>query len=442
MMSETGPGRGTWAAAAVAVLAFVACQEELPTAEDPDLVPLEVTTVEVRLPFSEFASGARVFGGYGRTSELGKGFIASQFGGELEAATLVRFGRYPASAQVLDTTGTTRPDSALSFLSGRIVVRMDTLASVLSGPVEVTAHALTEPWDGTTTSWQNAVDSVGVTVPWSVPGGGALELIGSGTWDPATGDSVSIMVDSARLATWEDSTDFSRGVRLSTTDPGTRLEVESSLLWLETLPSINPDTLIYLVAGAQAFSFIYDPLPEPPTDELRVGGAPAWRSILDLALPEELTGPPELCARVTCPIPLSEEEISFAGLRLTTRAAPVAFAPSDTLSMDMRMVLAPDLLPKSPLGPTVVGFAGEILAPELFGAEAGSILEVPITSLVRDLVRGESISGDPVTNSIALLSLFEPLSLEFVTFEGEGSLTEPELRLILTFSNGIGGSGG
>ncbi|NNF26854.1 MAG: hypothetical protein HKN73_06535 [Gemmatimonadetes bacterium] len=416
-----------------------ACQQELPTAQDPNLLPIDVTTVEARLSFSEFAEAARIFGGYGRASELGSAVIANQFGGELDAATLLRFSGYPSVAQVLDTTGTTRPDSSLTFLSGRIVLRLDTLESVHSGPVEFTAHALSEEWDGLTATWESAIDSAGVTVPWSAPGGGALTPIATATWDPAQGDSVDIVVDSAQVAAWADTTDQSRGVRISTTDPGVRMKVNSALFWLETLPSINPDTLIEVLATNRAFTFIYDPRPPVDSTELRVGGAPAWRSILDLAIPSALNGPVDLCAEVSCPVALTPEVISFAALRLTTRTPPASFAPSDTLSLDLRSVLAPDLLPKSPLGPTQVGLVGELLEPELFGSEAGTVIEIPVTGLIRDIVRGETLDGNPVSSSVALLSLFEPLSLQFLSFDGAGAPAEPVLRIILTFSNGIGG---
>lgn len=425
--------------ALVGAVTFVACQQDLPTASDPDLIPVEVTTVEVRLPFSDFAEALRVFGGYGRASELGSGFVANAYEGSLNAATLARFGRYPVSAQVVDTTGTTQTDSSLTFLSGRLVVRMDTLSSVLGGPVEVTAHALTEPWDGGTATWAAAIDSVNGTTLWSEPGGGVVEPVGSAVWDPSAGDSIAIMIDSARVAAWGDSASRGRGVRLSTPDPGVRLQVRSAFLWIDARPSVNPDTLIQVLANRDDFTFIYDPVPAPTPDVAWVGGAPAWRSVLDLAIPEQLTGPPSLCAQVTCPIALTEDVLSFAALRLTTRPPPAGFAPSDTLSMDLRMVLAPDLLPKSPLGATASGIAGEILDPDLFGSEAGSVVEIPVTGLIRDMIRGETLAGDSVTSSLALLSLFEPLSLQFFAFEGVGSAAEPELRMILTFSDGIGG---
>lgn len=427
---------------------LAACQEVLPTAESDDLVRAGVA-IEVTLPATDFVDRVRVYGGYGRTSELGGGFIAHRFGAGigpdgtddpgLEAATLLRFGRYPAVVTVPDTAGTSRPDSSLTFLSGRIIARFDTIGSVRAGPVAVQAHALTEPWDAVSASWDHAVDTLLKTVPWSSPGGGAVEYLGEAVWDPAEGDSLVIPIDSARVAAWADSTDTSRGVRLTTRVPGVRLQLRSSLMWLETLPSLNPDTLIQVLAGTESTTFIYSPLPTPPRDGMRVGGAPAWRSVLDLDVPGTLNGPPALCAALQCPVAITEDHVSYAALRLTTHAERAAFAPSDTISMDLRMVTVPEILPKSPLGPSLAGLAGVVLAPEWFAPPAGEVVEVPVTTLVRDLLRGETLDGDPVTGTVALLSAFEPLSIEYVSFRGLGAgagTGAPELRLILNFARG------
>jgi len=437
-------GRGLLLPPLAALLA--ACQEVLPTAEGEDLVRAGVA-IEVTLPASDFIDRARVYGGYGRASELGGGFIAHRFGAGigpdgtddpgLEAATLLRFGRYPAVVTVPDTAGTSRPDSSLTFLSGRIVARFDTIGSVRPGPVAVQAHALTEPWDAVSANWDHAVDTLLHTVPWSSPGGGAVEYLGEAVWDPAEGDSLVIAIDSARVAAWADTTDLSRGVRLTTDVPGVRLQIRSSLMWLETLPSLNPDTLIQVLAGTENTTFIYNPLPTPPRDGLRVGGAPAWRSILDLDVPATLNGPPALCAALQCPVAITENHVSYAALRLTTLADRAAFAPSDTGSMDLRMVTVPALLPNSPLGPSLAGLAGIVLSPESFAPPAGEVVEVPVTTLVRDLLRGETIDGGPVTGTVALLSTFEPLSIEYVSFRGlDGAAGAPGLRLILNFARG------
>lgn len=445
-----GPDRASWrgGVALFAALLLAGCQESLPTAATDDLVRGGVA-VEVILPFEDFGTRTRVYGGYGRASELGGGFVAHAFGsgtggvqeeGGLEAVTLLRFGRYPEFVSVSDTAGTTRPDSSLTFLSGRIAARFDTLSSVLPGPVEVTARAITEPWDGVSANWEYAIDTLRHHVLWSQPGGGVLEEIGSAVWDPATdGDSLHITVDSARVASWADTLNLARGVHLSTDHPGVRLQMRSALLWLETLPSINPDTLVDVLADTEATSFIYDPIPRIPDGSLRVGGAPAWRTVIDLDIPGTLNGPPDLCEALGCPLEITETHVSYAALQLTTHAESPAFAPSDTLTIDLRMVMVPDILPKSPLGPGTTGITGVALAPQLFRPPAGQIVEVPMTTVVRDLLRGETSDGDPVSSTVALLSTFEPLSIEYVSFEDAVGPGAPRLRLILNFSQGSGG---
>ncbi|MDE2875322.1 MAG: hypothetical protein OXU69_13190 [Gemmatimonadota bacterium] len=420
------------------------CSEALPTVQRGDLVRSGFAT-EVILEYGEFASGARVYGGYGRPSDLGAGFVAHDFGSRggggdgaqvgLEASSLLRFGRYPRSAQVLDTTGANVPDTVLTFLDGQLVMRFDTLSSVHNDrPVEIVAHALTEPWDGTTATWEYAIDSVGHRERWSVPGGGAVEEIGSATWDPETGDSIRIRVDSAWIAAWADTTDYSRGIRVSTSTPDVRLRVIAGVLRIDTRPSVNPDTIVKVPSSTENRTFIYAPVPRPPLKTLRVGGVPAWRTVMDLDVPSVLNGPDELCDVVGCPIEITADHVSYAALRFTTRPGVRSFAPSDTLPLDLRSVLAPDFLPKSPLGPSRSGPFGTLVPGEWFHPPAGEIVELAVTGLVRDLLRGETVDGDPVSNTIAVLSALEPLSVEYVSFDGPTSPAAPTLRIVLNFS--------
>ena len=100
------------------------------------------------------------------------------------------------------------------------------------------------------------------------------------------------------------------------------------------------------------------------------------------------------------------------------------------------MVMVPDILPKSPLGPGTTGIAGVVLGPELFVPPAGRVVEVPMTTVVRDLLRGETDDGDPVSSTVALLSTFEPLSIEYASFADAVGPGAPRLRLILNFGAG------
>ena len=428
---------------AALMLMPVACTDEIPTAARDELVQPGLA-VEVTLPFEDFLTSTVVYGGYGRASQLGGGFIAHEFGPGpdeegvegtgLEAVTLVRFAHFPGTITTLDSAGTNRNDTLPDYRSGTILVRFDTVGSVADGPIEIAAHSMTETWDPLSANWSFAVDTLGDVVPWSEPGGGAVEEIATSVWDPAEGDSVEIMLDSALLELWKDSTVTPRDVRLGTNHPGVRLRVTFVQVRLETVPSIHPDTVVTTPVPTTARTFLYNPLPRPPRTALRVGGAPAWRTILNLDVPRSLAGVPELCEALGCPVEITADQVSYAGLQLTTVAGSPAFAPSDTLLLDVRMVTAPDFLPKSPLGPPTL--RGEILSPEIFRPPAGQVVEVPVTDLVRDQLRGKDRRGLPVTSTVALLSFFEPLSIEYATFAGRSSDSPPSLRLILNFSRG------
>ncbi len=430
---------------AASAFLLATCQVELPTAAREELVKSGVA-VEVLVPFADFVASASVFGGYGRASGLGGGFIAHEFGSDvdengaevpgLEAATLVRFGRYPSSVSVVDTAGTNRLDTAITFHAGGVLVRLDTVSSVAAGPVDLVAHLVTEEWDPVSAGWDYAVDTVDNRVAWSTPGGGPGDEIAVGVWDPAAGDSVELMLDSALVVAWADSTAI-RDVRITATTPGVRLRVSSVVVQLQTIPSIRPDTLLRIGLGATGATFIYDPLPSPPLGALRVGGAPSWRTVLNLDIPRSLSGYPDLCRQLDCPVDLRADHVSYAGLQLTTAPAAAAFALSDSLALDVRMVTAPRFLPKSPLGPSSLAVTGgAAVAPELYRPEAGQVFELPITEHVRDQLRGETAFGDPVSSTLALMTVFEPLSIEYASFAGRNSATPPMLRLILNFSRG------
>jgi hypothetical protein len=151
-----------------------------------------------------------------------------------------------------------------------------------------------------------------------------------------------------------------------------------------------------------------------------------------------LTGPAALCEKVQCPFALDPSRINAAVLVLTSRATEPAFQPSDTVRVDARAVLAPERLPKSPLGdPFLGGGFGFPVAPDAFGEAAGTAVELPVTPFVRDLVRDTTFTGAPAPHHLALLSLFEPLSIAYASFAGPGQEGAPYLRMIVTTADTV-----
>lgn len=423
---------------ALAAGAFSACQEEITAALDGEFIPLERVTVEVSLPFEEFATDLQPWGGYGQAYELQQDIVARAYGGILDSRVLNSWFSYPVAATVRDSTGVFVTDSALTFVGATLVARFDTLSSVLDGPVTLALGAVPSEWDVVTASWEHAVDSVGDRRAWEEAGGGPVIPLSTAIWDPSQGDTVLFELDSAGVNLMADSAEAGKGVRIESLTEGTRLSLVSLVYSLTTRPSTHRDTLVTLSVGSKGRTFIYDPEPSAPESEIRIGGVPAWRSVLTLEMPRTLDGHPELCQRVPCPLTLTTESLISASLVLTSKATPLAYQPRDTLLLDVRPVYEPARLPKSPLGASLAGQAGVKLIPEYFGEDAGSEVTIPLGAYVEALVAANADSELEVPRTVALLSLFEPLSLYFAAFEGPESPNGPKLRLVLTFAEEVG----
>jgi hypothetical protein len=414
-------------------MAVAACQERSPTALGDSQLPEEPLTIEVELPWSEFGSDFQVLGGYGSVASLGSPVLAHTFAGALESRVLVRFGAYPISAQVINADGAAELDTDIRYIGGSVVLTIDTAASTNTGPVTLQLGALEEVWDVGTASWTYAVDTIADQRAWAQPGAGPATQISAAFWDPAMGDTVSFPLDSASVALWVDNADQSRGGRIESDTDGVLLKLTRAVLRVTLRSSIDPDTIVVDSVPLIEGTIVYDPPPSTPVG-LRAGGAPAWRSIMGITVPT-LTGPPELCAAVGCPFTPEPGQISYAALALTSRTTEAGFQPRDTVRLDVRSVLSPPALPKSPLGPSETGGLGTSILPEVFGALEGSVVEVPITAFVRTLLSGPGAGGvagvDP-PSTLALTSATEPFSLSFASFFGPAEPGEPVLKLILT----------
>ena len=413
-------------------LGAVACSEQLPTGVDEDLLPDEPVTLEVRLSWEQFASNLEVFGGYGTPLELGAVVVAHEYAGVLEARALMRFTPMPGTVTVTDSAGTQRTDDQLTLIGGRLVAFLDTIQSVSDGPVTLEVATTSEKWDRRSVSWRFAVDTVGEQRAWAQEGAGPVSTFATAVWDPAAGDSVVFPLDSAQVEMLRDTAEVNQGVRISVVTGGSRLKLNSVLFRGSVIPSVRPDTVADVTSGRQDFTFVYSPSPEAEPEGIRIGGAPAWRTVLDLDLPATLSGPAALCAAVKCPVRLTPDQVSYAALVLKGRRGSSAFQPSDSLGVDIRPVYQRSAMPKAPLGPSLLGALGKRAGPDLFGEGEGQEFELPITNFVRALVAGDSIRGFPPPKTLALLSVFEPSSLTFASFFGPGSPNAPVLKLIIT----------
>lgn len=430
----------------VLAASLTACENESPTALDESFVPVGPVTVEVHLPWSQFASDLRVLGGFGGADEVGLGFLANAYQGTLNAHTLLHVNAFPTQATVTDSVGTTRTDTELQFVGGYVLLRFDAEASTNTQPVTISVGRTLTQWDAHTATWVNAADSVSGSVPWPEPGGGPVTPLGSVVWDKTAADSILIPLDSAAVASIGD-TASDHGLRLAVDDPGNRLQMRFAQLNLNTRPSVHRDTLITLAVDVINQTFIYDQRPAPVTSGFRVGGTPSYRSVFDLGLPAAVDAGPAACARVACPLQLTADRITYAGLVLATRAVEPAFRPTDSLAVQARAVVAPEVLPKSPIGEALfLDDLGRVIGASVpFAGFAGTptAVELAITPLVQDLVRGKTADGSRPSPTVALLSLGcppdlsacrETRSLSYAAFAGPGETGEPYLRLVLTVS--------
>lgn len=412
---------------------LLACDEVTPTSSDEGLRPLDPRTVEVVLPFEVFAEQIRVYGGFGTPSSVFQAVLAAEYEGVLDSHVLSLYDIFPWKASVRDSTGTTRVDSAFTQIGGYLMVQFDTTAgNVPPSPVAVGASTLPTTFDPTTASWTMIVDTINDQRAWEVPGAGGGVDLGAATWNPLDGDSIMIPLDSAQLALLGDTLRVGNGVRFDLRTAGGRINLIDTALRIRVRPNIHRDTVVTISALGGSRTFIYDPVPLPAADGIRVGGAPSWRTVFTVALPPALDPDGAVCAIVTCPIVVHAEGLNSATLELTTATTQPAFQPADTIFLDARPILSPELLPKSPVGASLVGGLGVAIPPEAFTGERPRTVAIPLTTFVRALL------SDPEAEragELAILTPIEPLSIAFASFEGPGSAAPPMLRLILTVSD-------
>ncbi|MDX1567972.1 MAG: hypothetical protein R3223_09235, partial [Longimicrobiales bacterium] len=202
----------------VATSLLVGCEDELPTATGPGLVPGSPESIEIFFEFDEIAGDLQVFDDFASVASLQREVLAREWapGGigspdTLNSRVLARFSGFPRTIQAVDQEGTTRTDSLFTVIGGRVTVQLDT-ASILVDSVALVAGGITAPWDPRSADWELAVDTVGASIPWPEAGAGPVTVQDTAVWRRAEGvDSVFFDVDSATVAQWMDEDDPERG---------------------------------------------------------------------------------------------------------------------------------------------------------------------------------------------------------------------------------------
>jgi hypothetical protein len=411
-------------------LCLANCSENVATAPDLDLIDIKPRTIEVLVPFEDFVQELEIVGGYGSPSDLGFGVVAKDFDG-FSAKTVLRFGSYPESVELAGGA------SGLKVLGGRVVLSFDSIQDQTGEAISLEILATQQAWDPKTLNWKVAVDTVNDKTSWAQSGAESSVLVGSGELDShLVGDSVnsfasiSIDVDSATVAEWGGVRSSSQGMVVISKDSGTRMNLWNANLVLKAVPLNNPDTILEIPVPVSELSFMVDPTPTIPEGWLRVGGLPAWRSVITMKLPERVRGSVEICGSSSCLFDVSKSQLNQAELLLTTRETEAGFKPATPLAIQIRSVLSPSSLPKSPLGDPIGLYQGLLIKPEFFDNSKGEQIVFPLTDLLE--FSEKNLSGVFPTKTIALLSSDEGNTLEFASFQGAGDPGFPVLRLILT----------
>jgi hypothetical protein len=415
---------------------LLACGDEDATGVGSSLIGPGVRTFEVVLDAEEFLQRDTTYDSFGRFRDAGFRLVADRFEGELDAHTLFQIFRpFTVTYDVPDEG--TRTDSLRAIRGAEVTLILDTIASS-KGPVTVEVAPVTESWDAGTVTWTLRHDTAGVSEPWTTPGGTTGPTAGSAIW--TGGDTLVIQIDSADAAIWQDTAAARRGALIRPVTPDTRLRIRTVQFRFDVIPEADLDTA--LTAGsATRHMHIANPDQPPATqEELRVGGLPAWRTLLQFRSLRELvldacgggvgTGDP------ACDVPIRDVSLNLATLLLSP-APGGAYRVEAPIRIEGRAVLQAENVSvmRAPLtGP--LGEVADTISATLFTATPppGASVAVPVTTYIRNLVtRDDPDEVEPLW--LALVALAEQATYGYTVFSSMESAAPPRLRLVVSLPN-------
>lgn len=285
--------------------------------------------------------------------------------------------------------------AALGYDSLRMIIGIDSLRSqVSSAGTTFQLWSVLEEWDDNSADWDFAVDSSGVSVPWTGGPGGSLGVVLSET--TLTEEQVlvegqdTVVFDltpytDSLLNAWADTSQANTGLAIVVADSGSLL-VGLPRLQYYVIPESFPDTAIEIRCPGTNFAFcvpsftyIFDASAQPPpVGVLQVGGVDGWRSYTQLFLPDSVQ-----LEDTTVAFSLRGATINKAQFVIRSLAAPpVPFAAEGRID-GAAYELADDytlLGPKTPVGPLIDSSSFTIDPDSL---EAGSEVVIDITAQVQ-----------------------------------------------------------
>jgi hypothetical protein len=413
--------RRAWTALLLLPL-LAACGDETPTGVGAGLLPQDaIRTFEIMLEPAQFLVWDTAFGFYTDPQDAEFMVIARDFEGGLDANSLARF-HMPRAIFVTDTLGIARQDSAPMWVGGTLRVLVDSVRST-EEPVQLALYRTAQEWHPSAT-WTHRVDTLGVRVAWTQPGGTRGALVDTATY-VAGSDTLVFRLDAATATEWADTLNAGRGALFVMETPGGRVFTGMPWLEVEARSSMNPDTTYIADAGLAGTTFMFTPEP-PASAELRVGGTPGWRSIFRFQ--ERLDTLSVPCPGVpNCRIRLGDATINHAVLQLQPLPSPFGMRPEAALNVGAYLFLPSDQVPlaRSPLGDVISATPVEVTS---FMAPGAPVVEVGITEFVQANALPPGDQGFFVPRYLALVQ-YQQRTFGFGSFA-----PMPRMRLIVSIA--------
>ncbi len=427
---------------AIAALVLVACEPDEIVDVDPEAAPgTSSPTLETLLDTSVLTGWAdTAFGGFTRAGVTG--YIQVVSGAPLGTTRgLVQYDDIEVDIRIPDVISAVQ-----AYDSARVVVGVDSTQTFFpaAGEMILQLVEVQQEWDVSAT-WEFAVDTLGVAVPWSGGPGGSLgpTILAEDTLALIVTDTTTEVPDSlvfwlgaasdSLLKLWADSLEVNTGLAVVVADSG-HARLTGARLSYNMIPVENPDTAVAATSASTAETFIFDPTgTENIEGILRVGGVEGWRSYTQFVVPDSV---PVLGSAGL--YPLRGSTINRAELLLVSLDQQFPPFQAEEPFQTLTYTLADDFLvfgPKTPVGNQVR--AGDVVVfPDSIAI--GDTVRVELTWLLADW---SQVSQDSVP---LLRFVIRPARAaatfgfwDFGAIDGDPSFT-PSLRIVFTPPAGFG----
>ncbi|MEO5511674.1 MAG: hypothetical protein ABIS27_13665 [Longimicrobiales bacterium] len=409
--------------ALLGVFAVAACDREDPTTIGAPLVENgAVRTFEVTLEASQFLVRDTSFSAFAPSPTIPFLILALNYEGALNAHALAKFAVDPFLG-VTDAAGILKFDSTPKLQRGHIVLKFDTVATKITGPVLLRMYEAAEDWDTVGVTWRVRNEAGAL---WRVPGGTPGALLDTATY--LGGDSVAFRVDTLVLARWRSKTEPNLGVLFTVASGNGRLRSARPTLRVAFRTTLS-DTIVTQSTNPFVSRFISDPVVPITSGNTLVGGSPSsFRAVLEVR--------PDLASVVvpcpfsaSCTVKLKNASIARADLLFEPIPSPAGFAPELPVTVLAYTLLPTPQLPlvRSPLGQG----AGFITVSNAdFRSTSPTVARLTVTQFVRELVQ----PVDSTTFKSRYLTLLQggTATFGYATFR-----SQPRLRLRLSVAQEI-----